>query len=166
MNKQVPALAVLVALSTSLASCGDPAKAVAQRDVYTGPDAVERCIADWGNEELCTHKISEEEAKQLAAKNHGGGSTNVMIIPIGGIFGPSYSGERAVTHNGQRWAPVMQRSNNTATYTGLTPSARPSFSAPRPAATPSVSSPSVSAPSAPRAGGFGSTGTSISSGAS
>jgi len=152
-----PALTLLAAL-TATACDSDPGAQAVQRDVYSGPHALENCIADWGNEALCQKQLDDAEKKQLAASaphTGGGGGSHVFI------WGPGYSGpDRAISHNGQTITPATQRATQTAAFAkGLTPggsAVKPaSFTAPRPAG---VSSGFTSR------GGFGATGRGVSSG--
>lgn len=145
---RAPTLTLLAALSASLGGCdSDPGERAVQRDVYSGPNAFENCVADWGNEALCQQRLNDEEKKKLAANNPHAGSPGVFI------FGPGYSGaDRYVTHNGVTYTPSTQKATNTAKFNS---SYRPtSFSAPRPAYSGTPSSRS----------GFGATGRGMSTG--
>ena len=154
-----PALTLLAAL-TATACDSDPGEKVVQRDVYSGPHALENCVADWGNEELCKKQLDDAEKKQLAASSpHTGGG----IAPSIFVWGPGYSGsDRAVSHNGQTITPATQRAVQTAAFArGVTPAGsavRPvAFNMPKPAG---VSSGFTSR------GGFGATGRAVGGGSS
>lgn len=106
-KRRVRKVSVMALVATSLAGC-EVDQAPVQRDVYAGQtveQAMQNCIADWGNQELCT-KIADTKAQEAAAKqhassgSHGGGS---FVY----IQGPGYTGgNRAVTYGGTRYAPV------------------------------------------------------------
>lgn len=148
------------ALATQLSGCSDPADAHAQRDVYTGPDAVEKCIADWGDNDLCKQRISEEEAKALAAANRSNGSHGgIFIFPYSGygVYGPSYSGERAVSHNGTTVAPASNKASNVAAFKGTTTTPH-TFTKPVGTTARSVTTSSSRTVTTTSRGGFGSTG--------
>lgn len=126
-------IAVLIALSQALASCSDPSQAMVQRDIYTGPNAVEDCIADWGDQEMCTKKIDEEEAKKLAQHHQSSGS-NVVIVPVfGGVYGPSYSGHDRVAYssNGSAVRPAADRSVSAARFNGVSTRSPVGYTAPK-----------------------------------
>jgi hypothetical protein len=94
-------------VAASLAGC-EVDQAPIQRDVYAGQtveQAMQSCIADWGNQELCT-KIADTKAQEAAEKQHASSGSH-----SGGSFiyiqGPGYTGgNRAVTYGGTRYAPV------------------------------------------------------------
>lgn len=103
-KKSVSVSLVLVPALLSIYGCSyDPSEGDAmQRDVYT---KFEDCVADWGKPELC-QGIAQAEAAQLAQSqgvNTGGG-----VHPI--FWGPSYyPSDRAVSYNGQTYAPTKSR---------------------------------------------------------
>ena len=158
-----PSLSLVCLLGASLGACGDsPGEQAVQRDVYTGPKAMEQCVADWGNAELCNRRLTAEEAKQIAAqqRSSGGGSNPIFLYSGGyGYMGPSYSGERAVTHNGQRYVPSYSRARQVAAFNARpTPGAKPmGFSKPMPSGVSRVSSGVARTATGPiTRGGFGS----------
>jgi hypothetical protein len=133
-------MSLVVALSAGVAACDSgPGGGTAQRDVYAGPNALQNCIADWGNEELCKQQLSDEEKKKLGG--HSRGAPGVFL------WGPSYFGaNRTVTHKGVTYTPTATHAVRTAAFDG---NLRPvSFSAPRPAGTSAR-------------GGFGATGSGV-----
>lgn len=186
MSRSFRGRALLVALAASVAGCeSDPGAQVVQRDVYVGPDALERCMADWGSQDLCQKQLDDAEKKRLAESvqnGAGGGVMPVFVNTFGGgyhpaLYGPSYvSGNRSAVHNGKPVVPVKNSGLRTATFSGVSPAAQPlRFGAPR-QPNPSAwaqrafaKQPPVSVPSPARSvvvsrGGFGSTGAGISSG--
>lgn len=148
-SKRLPSMSLVVALSATVAGCdSDPGSQVAQRDVYSGPNAFENCVADWGNEELCKQRLNDEERKAAGSSSGGGGGGSHVMI-----WGPGYyGGERTVSHGGNTYTPQTTRAERTAAFNSqFKPT---SFNAPRPAT--SVSS----------RGGFGATGRSFGGGSS
>jgi uncharacterized protein YgiB involved in biofilm formation len=141
-------MSLVVALGATVSACDDPGEQVAQRDVYSGPNALENCIADWGNAELCKQQLNEAERKAMQGvpTSGGGGASQVFL------WGPGYYGsDRTVTHNGYAYTPQTSRAERTAAFNSqFKPT---SFNTPRPAGT-SVSS----------RGGFGATGRSAGGG--
>lgn len=132
--KRLPSMALVVALGATVAGCdSDPGEKVVQRDVYSGPNALENCIADWGNEALCAKQLDAAQAKQVAAAGQGGGSGGAPSIIF---WGPGYMGsDRATLHNGQTVTPSATRATQTAAFApqpggGYKPV---SFTAPKPA---------------------------------
>lgn len=160
MKQPPPSLTVMVALTTALTAalqgCSKPAEATqVQRDVYTGPDALEKCMADWGNSELCQKQITAEEAKKMAAANRAnGGGTPIIFFGNGyGLYGPGYVGDRSVTHNGTTYTPSRSRANSVGSFSSVARNAVPtSYTAPKP-----IMPSSHVTPVSPR-GGFGSIG--------
>lgn len=111
-------MSLVVALSATVAGCDDPANQTAQRDVYSGPNAFENCVADWGNEELCKRQLDEAERKAAASVPtsgaSGGGGSHVML------WGPTYYGaDRQVYHRGQYYAPTSTRAERTAAFNNI-----------------------------------------------
>lgn len=186
MSRSLRGRALLVALAATVAGCeSDPGAQVVQRDVYVGPDALERCMADWGSQELCQKQLDDAEKKKLAEAAHsggGGGAMPIFVNTFGGgyqpaLYGPAYaSGNRSVVHNGKPVVPVKNGGIRTAMFSGVNPASQPlRFGAPKqpsPAAWAQrafAKQPPVSVPSPARSvsvsrGGFGSTGAGISSG--
>jgi hypothetical protein len=171
--KRLPTMSLAVLLATTVAGCdSDPGAQVAQRDVYTGPNALENCVADWGDEALCGKRISEEEVKHLREANAGSGGGGVMPIFLGmpgggyGVYGPDYgSGARSVSHNGRTFTPTLDRSTQSAGFARTAPgSPRSSLlhgvSTARPPGTVTTSRPVAIT----RTAGFGSTGRGFSGG--
>lgn len=92
----------LVLVPLLLAACGADIPDEQQRDVYT---KFEDCMADWGKAELC-QQLQEADAAQFAQQTTGvsGGGSHVIF------WGPSYyPGDRAVSYNGQNYAPTSNR---------------------------------------------------------
>ncbi len=88
----------LVLVPILLAGCGVDTPDDQQRDVYT---KFEDCMADWGKPELC-QQMQEADARKFAENTTGvsGGGPHMVY------WGPSYyPGDRAVTYNGQTFAP-------------------------------------------------------------
>lgn len=143
-----PSVALLAALTASLGACdADPGNNV-QRDVYSGPNALENCIADWGNPELCQSRLNDAEKQKLAAQGGGAGAHSVFI------WGPGYVGDRSVSHGGTTYTPSGTKATSTANFNrNYQPT---NFTAPRPA------TPVGSAPSS--RGGFGAAGRSVGGG--
>ena len=126
--KRLPSMSLVVALAATVTGCDtDPGAKVAQRDVYSGPQAFENCVADWGNTNLCQNRLDAEEAKKLAAAGHGSGG----MVPLF-IYGPGYyGGVREVVHNGSTVTPTATRAVQTAQFnSNFKPSG---YSAPKPA---------------------------------
>lgn len=93
----------LVLVPILLAGCGVSTPDNMQRDVYT---KFEDCMADWGKTELC-QQMQKEDAQQFAQRTTGvaGGGGSHLVY-----WGPSYYPDnRAVSHNGQTYAPVTNR---------------------------------------------------------
>jgi uncharacterized protein YgiB involved in biofilm formation len=139
----------LVLVPWLLAACGTEVPDQ-QRDVYT---KMEDCVADWGKPELCA-QIAEAEAKQFAqattGSSHSGGSSLIF-------WGPSYyPGDRAVSYNGQSYAPTNNRAMSKPFAIRSTSSAVAKASP----ATPSRGSAATSSGSTASRGGFGHSGSS------
>lgn len=150
--KRLPSMSLVVALAATVSACDtDPGAKVVQRDVYSGPMALENCTADWGNEELCKQRLDEAETKRMAAAGHGGGGSHGSVMPLF-IYGPGYvGGVREVTHNGRTITPMTQRAVQTAQFSPST--FKPTgYTAPKPPG------------SAVARGGWGSTGRAVSGG--
>lgn len=146
-RRSSPAMALAAALAMTVAACdSDPGAQVTQRDVYSGPNALNDCVADWGNEELCKQQIDDAEKKRLA-ENAPGGAASHGANPIF-IYGPGYiDGARTASHNGVSYTPTSQRATQSAAFKVSNSGVKPmGFSAPK-AATPGVTR-----------GGFGATG--------
>lgn len=164
-------LPLVVALAATVSACDmapDDDKP-AQRDVYS---TLEDCIADWGDTALCERQMTEAREHELkmaqAQRDNGGGSS--AFVPL--FMGPSYYGDsRAISHNGQTYAPATSRASRTAFFarnpaTGSVTKSYVAPKAPTPSASPSrapswaSSSPSLSKgmTSTASRGGFGSTG--------
>lgn len=131
---------VLVLVPILLAGCGGDIPDTQQRDVYT---KFEDCMADWGKTELC-QQMQEADAKQFAQNTTGvsGGGGSHLIF-----WGPSYyPGDRAVSYNGQNYAPTTNRamSRPFAVTSTASPAAR--------------SSPATARATSVSRGGFGSAG--------
>lgn len=113
MSKSFRQRSLMVALAaTVVTGCeSDPGAQIVQRDVYSGPDALEKCVRDWGNVELCQKQLDDAEKKQLAEAQarSGESSAPIFINTFGGgyqpaIYGPAYSSaNRSVVHNGKRY---------------------------------------------------------------
>ena len=151
-TRRPPDLALACALAATVAGCDtDPGAKVVQRDVY---QSLSDCVIDWGSVDLCQQQRAEAEAKAKEVAAHGGGSGGGgSAIPSIIFFGPSYTGERAVTHNGNTLRPTTSRATQTAAFTKMAPNVKPTFSAPKPAGW-----------SAPSRGGWGGAGHSMTSG--
>ena len=138
--KRLPSMSLVVALAAGVAACDSgQSDRTTQRDVYGGPKALENCIADWGNADLCKQTLTKEEGKKLA------NSTTTHSRSPGFFFlGPGFfGGNRTVTHQGVPYTPTANRAVSTARVDS---NLRPvSFGTPHP--------PGVSA-----RGGFGNTG--------
>lgn len=166
-KKRLPATTLMVALAATVSACDtDPGAQVAQRDVYTGPQAFENCVADWGNADLCNKRLTAEEAKKMAEAQRQAGGPNLLMIPYSsgyGYYGPSYSGaERSTVVNGQTYRPALNRSRQVAQFSGpASPGMKPSgWSKPRAMGVTTTSRP-ISVTSR---GGFGATGRGFSGG--
>lgn len=107
--KRLPSMSLVVALGATVGACdADPGAQVTQRDVYTGAHALENCIADWGNQDLCKQQLSKDDAHRVASANRSGGGSHPVFLfmnggtPSYGYYGPSYApGNRSATYNGQ-----------------------------------------------------------------
>ena len=133
-EKKLPSMALVATLGAgiSLSGCGGEGELM-QRDIYTGPDAREKCVADWGNPGLC-EKQPDDQAKG-EQQRHGGGHTIIPFPFPGAYFGPGYYGrDRTAFHNGVNYTPSTTRAARTAQFSPS--SSRPvSVTAPRPAGT-------------------------------
>jgi hypothetical protein len=114
-EKKLPSMALVAALGAglSLSGCGSEGELM-QRDVYTGPDAREKCVADWGNPELC-EKRPDDEAKSEQQRHDGGPA--IVPFPAPGYYGPGYYGNnRTASHNGVNYTPSATRADRTAQF--------------------------------------------------
>lgn len=152
-------LPLVVTLAATVAACdttaSNPEEKVTQRDVYA---SLEDCVADWGDTELCERQQKEahEHAEKMAAAQSHSGGGGVAFVPM--FFGPSYSGERTVTHNGRTITPSGYSSGRTANYVTNTATGNRVVSYSKPGTM------STHATSAVSRGGFGGSGASASSG--
>lgn len=161
MNK-FSTIALVVILSGTVAACDttgptqEATKHIGQRDVY---NTLEDCVADWGDTDLCTQQMKEarEHAEKMAAAQ--GGSSGASIVPI--FWGPTYYGnDRSVTSSsGQRFTPTTSKASRTANIMNTPTGGRAiSYAAPPKVLT----GPNGTVTTISR-GGFGATGSGISS---
>jgi uncharacterized protein YgiB involved in biofilm formation len=162
MNK-LSTVALVVILAGTVAACDttgptqEANKHIGQRDVY---HTLEDCVADWGDTDLCTQQMKEarEHAEKMAAAQAKSGSSGASIVPI--FWGPTYYGDtRSVSHNGQTVSPTTSKATRTANIMTTPTGARAiSYAAP-----PKVSTNSSGHVTTVSRGGFGATGSGMSS---
>ena len=131
---------LMLGVSGGVAGCDvDPGGAEerqVQKDIYTGStrmEAFQKCVIDWGNEELCKELADKDAEKHVAASHGGGGGPGFIYY----ISGPGYYGDRSVNYGGRRYAPTTSNamkvaafSPSTGKFSGLhAPSVRGGFGA-------------------------------------
>ncbi len=115
-KKLLPSMGLVIALgATTLAGCeSDPGAEVAQRDVYSGPDAFQDCVADWGNADLCKDQLDAAAKQAAGAPAPGTAGSNVVFL-----WGPSYVPSiygRSVNYGGHTYTPSSYRARNAASF--------------------------------------------------
>jgi hypothetical protein len=108
-TKRLPSMSLVVALSAGVAACDS---GPVQRDVYSGPQALQNCIADWGNVELCKQHLSDDEKKKVVSSHPPSSGHSVFL------WGPSYGADRKATRNGVTYTPTATHATRTATLDG------------------------------------------------
>lgn len=71
-----------------------------QKDIYNGPRALQDCMDDWGDKELCiaAQEAATAQANAQAAKNAPNGDNTTVVAPMI-FYGPEYYGGQRTAYN-------------------------------------------------------------------